>query len=415
MKQSFLFTKTDKELPKDETSFNAQFLIRAGFIDKVGAGIYTFLPLGLRVLNKINNIVREEINQVGGQEVLMPALAPKDGWQKTGRWDNFDALFKLRGNDEKEYALGATHEEIVTPLAKKYIFSYKDLPFAIYQIQTKFRNEKRAKAGLIRGREFLMKDLYSFHSSQDDLDNYYDKVKEAYFKIYERMGLGEITYLTYSSGGAFSKYSHEFQTLTESGEDHIFLCERCKVAVNKEIIEEQNSCPVCGINNLKEKKAIEVGNIFKLGTKFSSAFDLNYTDKEGEKKEVIMGCYGFGPSRVMGAIVEIFHDQNGIIWPESIAPFKIHLLSLGNKEEVLKEANDLYKIMSDKGIEVLFDDRDVSAGEKFADSDLIGIPHRIVISEKTLKENGFEVKGRKEEKGKIVSREELFNLLVTSN
>jgi prolyl-tRNA synthetase len=268
MRQSRLFTKTIKELPKDETSYNAQVLIRAGFIDKTGAGIYAYLPLGLKVLNKICNIIREEMNQIGGQEILMPALTPKEAWVTTKRWDNFDALFKLTGLENKEYALGATHEEIVTPLAKKFIFSYRELPLAVYQIQTKFRNEKRAKAGLIRGREFSMKDLYSFHASQEDLDVYYEKVKAAYFKIYERLGLSAETYLTYSSGGAFSKYSHEFQTLTAAGEDHIFICEKCRVAVNREIINDLKACPECGNKKLREEKAVEVGNIFQLARVF---------------------------------------------------------------------------------------------------------------------------------------------------
>ncbi|MCU0679927.1 MAG: His/Gly/Thr/Pro-type tRNA ligase C-terminal domain-containing protein [Planctomycetes bacterium] len=401
MKQSLLFVKTAKDAPKDEQSFNAQILMRAGFIDKLGAGIYTFLPFGLRVLNKINNIVREEINKVGGQEILMPALNPKEVWEKTNRWATFDALFRLKGNDEKEYALGATHEEIVTPLAKKFILSYKDLPFAIYQIQTKFRNEKRAKAGLLRGREFVMKDLYSFHISQEDLDNYYETVKQAYYKIYERLGLSDITYLTYASGGAFSKYSHEFQTVTEMGEDSIYVCDKCKVAVNKEIIAEQSTCPVCGAKDLIEKRAIEVGNIFKLGTKFSNAFEITYQDQNGDMKEIVMGCYGFGPSRVMGTIAEIFHDDKGLLWPEAIAPFKIHLLSLNQNEE----AEKVYQTLTAKGIEVLYDDRDLPAGQKFFDADLIGCPYRLVIGKSFVNSQKLELKKRG-----LNAKEELLTL-----
>ncbi len=393
MKQSFLFTKTLKDAPKDETSLNAQTLIRAGFIDKVGAGIYTFLPLGLRVMDKILKVIREEVNSTGAQEVLMPALLPREVWETTGRWENFDALFKLTGSDSREYALGATHEEIVTPLAKKYIFSYRELPLSIYQIQTKFRNEKRAKAGLIRGREFLMKDQYSFHVSQEDLDEYYEKVKAAYYRIYERLGLGEITYLTYASGGAFSKYSHEFQTVTAAGEDHIYVCDHCKVAINREIIDEQNACPVCGNTELREDKAIEVGNIFKLGTRFSTPCNLKFTTAEGNSEEVVMGCYGIGPSRLLGTIVEIFHDEKGLKWPKEIAPFQVHLLSLKSDEE----AEKLYNRLVDAGVEVLFDDRDVSAGEKFADADLLGIPERIVVSAKTLAEDSVELKLRGQE------------------
>lgn len=394
MKQSILFTKTLKDAPKDETSLNAITLIRAGFVDKVGAGIYTFLPLGMRVMEKILKVIREEINSTGGQEILMPALLPKEAWETTGRWENFDALFKLTGSDSREYALGATHEEAVTPLAKKFIFSYRELPFSVYQIQTKFRNEKRAKAGLLRGREFLMKDQYSFHANQEDLDRFYEEVKAAYYRIYERLGVGEITYLTYASGGAFSKYSHEFQTLAQAGEDHIYICDHCKIAVNREIIEEQNSCPVCGNTELREEKAIEVGNIFKLGTRFSRACNLNYTTAEGESEEVIMGCYGIGPSRLLGTIVEVYHDEKGLKWPKEIAPFQVHLLSLKSD----KEAEEIYQKLIAQGVEVLYDDRDVSAGEKFADADLIGVPERVVVSAKTLAEDSVEIKNRDSEK-----------------
>ncbi len=396
MRQSKLFTKTIKEIPSDETSFNAQILIRAGFVDKLSAGIYTFLPLGLRVHKKICDIIREEMNAIGAQEILMPALTPREIWEKTKRWNNFDALFKLVGVDNKEYALGATHEEVITPLAQKYIFSYKDLPVYIYQIQNKFRNEKRAKAGLIRGREFSMKDLYSFHTDKNDLDSYYEVVKKAYFRIFKRCGLGDITYLTYSSGGAFSKYSHEFQTLTKAGEDIIYICDNCQVAINREIIDEQKVCPECGRENLREEKSVEVGNIFKLGSRFSDSFGFKYTDENGKQKEVIMGCYGIGPSRLMATIVEIHNDEKGIIWPKEVAPFLVHLLYLKSaKEEVKNTAEDLYRKFNQANIEVLFDDReDVGAGVKFVDADLIGCPVRIVISEKTINQSKAEIKKR---------------------
>jgi prolyl-tRNA synthetase len=407
MRQSQLFTKTVKELPKDETSYNAQALIRAGFIDKVAAGVYSYLPLGKRVLDKICNVIREEINAVGGQEILMTSLIPKENMEATGRWEVFDVLFRLNGSDEREYALGATHEEIVSPLAKKFILSYKDLPFGVYQIQTKFRNEKRAKAGLLRGREFLMKDLYSFHVDQTDLDAYYEQVTEAYKKIYHRLGLGDITYVTYAAGGTFSKYSHEFQTLAEAGEDLIYICDKCHIAINKEIIAEQDTCPVCGNKKLTEKKAIEVGNIFKLGTKFSSSFNISYKDNSGKENLAIMGCYGIGPSRVMGTIVETYHDAKGIIWPESIAPFKIHLLSLNENEAAARIYEDLVKA----GFEVLYDDREASAGEKFADADLIGCPYRIVVSKKTLADDSVEVKRRNEDKSVLVNIKKLDAVL----
>ncbi len=413
MLQSQLFTKTTKELPKDETSFNAQTLIRAGFIDKLSAGIYTFLPLGLRVHNKICDIIREEMNNIGGQEILMPALTPKDIWQITDRWDNFDALFKLAGSDKKEYALGATHEEIITPLAQKHIFSYKELPAFVYQIQTKFRNELRAKSGLIRGREFSMKDLYSFHTNTDDLNEYYKLAQKSYFKIFERCGLLDITYLTFASGGAFSKYSHEFQTLTEAGEDKIHICDNCDIAINEEIISEQKNCPQCSNKKLKIVKAIEVGNIFKLGNRFSKPFGFQYLDKEGKRQDVVMGCYGIGPSRIMATIVETSHDNNGIIWPEEVAPFKAHLLAMKSKgPEVKRKADDIYKKLEDNGIEVIYDDREeLSAGEKFAEADLIGCPYRLVASEKTLKKNSIEVKRRDSDKFELIEMEEVVDLL----
>lgn len=411
MLQSKLFTRAIKEQPKDETSFNASTLIRAGFVSKLSAGVYSFLPLGLRVLNKISNIIRQEMDEIGGQEILMPVLTPKDVWETTGRWDNFDVLFKLMGADEKEYALGATHEEIVTPLVKDFVLSYKDLPIAPYQIQTKFRNELRAKAGLMRGREFLMKDMYSFSSNQEELDKFYEVAKHAYFKIFERCGLGDITYLTYASGGAFSKYSHEFQTLCSAGEDLIYICDNCRVAINKEIIDDQDTCPICGKKEFRQEKAVEVGNIFKLGNRFSNPFGLSYVDKDGQKKEVVMGCYGIGPSRLMGTIVEILHDEKGIIWPEEVAPFRVHLVLLSgkeNKERNKAEADALYEKLTLKGVEVLYDDREeAGAGEKFADSDLIGCPIRIVISDKTLKEGSAEIKLRSSQDSELVKLEQV--------
>lgn len=407
MKQSQLFTRTIKELPKDEMSFNAQTLIRAGFVDKVAAGVYSFLPLGLRVLNNIREIIREEMEAVGGQEISMTAFATKEMWSATGRFDTLDVLFKLAGSDQKEYVLNPTHEEVVTPLATKFISSYKDLPFSVFQIQTKFRNEKRAKAGIMRGREFLMKDLYSFHANQEDLDAYYEKVLVSYTRIFERVGLGDLTYMTYASGGSFSKYSHEFQTITDAGEDLIYVCEDCKMAINKEIIEDQNTCPKCGNKDLVQKKAVEVGNIFKLGTKYSKPFDLSYMDNTGEKKLVIMGCYGIGLSRVMGTIVETCHDDKGIIWPETVAPFKIHLISLKQNEK----AEVIYNELRAAGFEVLFDDREKGAGEKFADADLIGCPIRLVLSAKTLENQNVEMKYRKELESKLIPLSDLINNL----
>jgi prolyl-tRNA synthetase len=404
MRQSFLFTKTKKEIGEEEISLNASLLIRAGYIDKLAAGIYTYLPLGLRVLRKIEDIIRQEMNNIEGQEILMPAVTPKENWQITKRWEGFDALFKFSGYDNKEYALGATHEEIITPLIKKYVFSYKDLPKYVYQIQTKFRNEPRAKSGLLRGREFVMKDLYSFHTNQEDLEKYYEKVKEAYFTIFTRIGINEETYYTFASGGDFSKYSHEFQTLAKNGEDIIHICSNCRLAYNKEIINEITECQGCKTtkDKFKQEKAIEVGNIFNLGTRFSNDFEFKYLDEKNKERDVIMGCYGMGSSRVMGTIAEIFNDSKGIIWPENIAPFKIHLLVLGNEEKLVKNAEAIYNDLISSDMDVLYDDREESAGIKLNDADLIGIPVRLVISNKTLAKNSIEVKKRNADKIEII-------------
>jgi prolyl-tRNA synthetase len=408
MKQSQLFTKTQKNAPKDEESINAQLLIRAGFIDKLMAGVYSYLPLGLRVEKKIEDIIREEINAIGGQEVFMPSLNPRENWEKTGRWEGLDALVKLGFEDEKNMALAPTHEEIITPIAKKFISSYKDLPFSAYHFQNKFRKEKRAKSGILRMREFIMKDLYSFHTDEKDLDEYYEKAVRAYKNIFDRVGLENITYKTYASGGTFSKYSHEFQAVTKAGEDLIYICDKCHIAINKEIIEDlEHKCPLCGNTELKEEKAVEVGNIFKLGTKYSKPFNLTYHDKDGQEKDVVMGCYGIGPQRVMGTIVEAHHDEKGIIWPESVAPFKVNLISLKQDEEAQKIYNDLTK----NNIEVFYDNRDISAGEKFADSDLIGLPYRLVVSQKSLSVGGIEIKKRNEKDGKIVKLKEGIDML----
>ena len=403
MLQSKLFGKTQKQPPKDEVSINAKFLTQAGFIDKLTAGVYSYLPLGLKVLNKIKNIVREEMNAIDGQEILMPALHPKEVWAKTGRWSDpgREVMFQFKGRSDKEYGLGWTHEEVITPLVKKFISSYKDLPLYLYQIQDKFRNEPRAKSGLLRGIEFSMKDLYSFHKDEKDLEDYYQKALEAYQKIFKSCGLDSI--VTEASGGSFSKYSHEFQVLTKYGEDTIYYCGKCFYAQNKEITEykEGDKCPRCG-GEFREGKSIEVGNIFQLKTKYSEPFKLEYVDEAGKLNPVIMGCYGIGPSRVMGSIVEVYHDDRGIIWPENIAPFMVHLLQIGESQTVGKNARKVYDKLLKAGVETLFNDKqDVSAGGKFADADLIGIPYRMVVSEKT--KDKVEVKRRDQAKGSLVS------------
>ena len=412
MRQSKLFGKTTYEVSKDEQSINAQLLLRGGFVDKLMAGVYTYLPLGKRVLAKIENIVREEMDAISGQEILMPALQNKKDWQTTGRWE-VDVMMKVKTFFDKEYGLGWTHEEVITPLAKKYVRSYKDFPFYLYQIQTKFRSEKRAKSGILRGREFSMKDLYSFHTSEKDLDKFYDITKEAYFKIFDRVGIKDKTYLTYASGGDFSKYSHEFQTLSSAGEDTIYICDKCNIAINQEIIEGLNeSCPECGNKDLKQEKAIETGNIFKLKTRFTEAFDFKFTNEKGEEEIVLMGCYGMGPSRLMGTIVELFNDKNGIIWPKSVAPHQVHLICLGNDDNIIAEAEKIYISLQKEKIEVLYDDRNESAGVKFKDSDLIGIPLRIVVSKKTLEKNSVELKKRDEDGFELIEINKIMSFLA---
>ncbi|MDP6704546.1 MAG: His/Gly/Thr/Pro-type tRNA ligase C-terminal domain-containing protein [archaeon] len=399
MRQSFLFTKTRKQPPRDEESINAKLLEQGGFVRKELAGVYSFLPLGWRVIRKIEEIIREEMEAIDGQEIFMPSLQPVASWKKTGNWDANDILFRFKAfHTKNEYVLGPTHEEVVTPLMKEFVSSYKDLPKYVFQIQNKFRDEKRAKSGLLRGREFIMKDLYSFDTNEEQAEKYYLKAKRAYEKIYKRTGLKPL--YTFAAGGTFAKYSHEFQVETPAGEDTIFVCEACKIAINDEIIAEQNTCPECKTKDLRETRAIEVGNIFKLKTKYSEPFDLSYTDAEGKKHPVIMGCYGIGLGRLMGTVVEIHHDDNGIIWPKEIAPFSVHIVALTGGE---KEADTLYKQLQEKGIGVLYDDRkDVGAGEKLKDADLLGIPTRVVISERTMKEKSVEIKERKASKISLI-------------
>jgi len=413
MLQSKLFTKTRKEAPVDEVAKNARLLIRAGFVDKLQAGVYTYLPLGLRVLKKIENIIREEMDNVGGQEIFMPSLQPKENWLATGRWDTMDDLYKVSDTSGRENALGPTHEEVVVPLVKQFVSSYRDLPFSAYQFQNKFRMELRAKSGILRGRGFMMKDMYSFHTNEADMMAYYEKMKGVYARVFERAGIGAKTFLTFASGGSFSKYSHEFQTITPAGEDTIYICDKCCLAVNKEIIEEQkNSCPQCGGRNLREETSVEVGNIFELKTKYSAPFNLSYKDEEGKDQTVIMGCYGIGLGRMLGTVVEVLGDDKGLVWPESIAPFAVHLVELGGAYDatVRAEAEKIYNEFTSADVEVLWDDRDLRAGEKFAESDLIGIPLRVVVSAKTLTSGKFEIKDRATGEVSMVDHSELFKI-----
>ena len=415
MRQSQLFTKTRKEAPSDETSKNAQVLTRAGFIHKELAGVYAFLPLGKRVIDKISQIVREEMNAIGGQELQMTTLQPKEIFEKTDRWDDakVDNWFKTKLANGTELGMGLTHEEPIVDALSGYVSSYKDLPLYVYQIQTKFRNELRAKSGLLRGREFLMKDMYSFARTQKEHEELYEKAATAYHKIYTRLELGDITYRTSADGGIFTKrFSDEFQTLSDVGEDTIYLDEKKKIAVNKEVYTDENLAKL-GLKkeNLVEKHAVEVGNIFPLESKYTDALEVYYTDENGDKQSLIAGCYGIGISRLMGVIAEVFSDDKGLVWPKSVTPFSVHLVRLGNSAETVKFADELYADFQRKGITVLYDDRDMRAGEKFADSDLIGIPTRFVVSDKTVAENKIEVKQRIAADSQLVSREELLKFL----
>jgi prolyl-tRNA synthetase len=403
MLQSKLFPKTRKEAPKEAESVNHKLLVRAGFIDQLMAGSWTLLPLGWRVITKINQIIREEMNAIGGQEMLMPLLHPKELWNQTGRWDKAaEIMYKLKDARGREFALSFTHEEIVMDLIRKNIKSYADLPLYVYHFSTKFRNEPRARSGILRGREFMMKDLYSAHTTEEDLMDYYEKVKGAYLKIFQRLGFN--FKVTEASGGVFTdRNTHEFQVLSEGGEDSIYYCDSCSWGQNKEIYSGKNgdACPSCKKGKVVEAKSIEVGNIFPLGTWYAERMRVYYTDKKGMKKPVWFGSYGIGPTRVMGALVEVSHDEKGIIWYPQVAPFEVHLIELpGGK------ARELYGKLKEKGIEVLWDDRDIGAGEKFADADLIGIPVRAVVSDKTGSK--IEYKKRTSDKTELLDFEELI-------
>jgi len=419
MRQSQLFTKTKKESPSDEQSLNAELLIKAGYIDKEMAGVYSFLPLGLRVIKKIENIIREEMNNVGGVEMKTSVMQSKDVWDKSGRWsdEEVDVWFKTKLKNGADLGLSFTNEEAYSNILKKYISSYKDLPIFAYDFKEIFRNETRSKSGLLRGREFYWKALYSFSKNEEEHNQFYERMKEAYKNIFKRVGIGHLTYLTFASGGSFSKFSHEFQTITGAGEDTIYLDESKGVAVNKEVFTDE----VLGDLNLNkddliEKTSIEVGNIFSLGTKFSKPFNLTYKDENGNENEVIMGSYGIGLGRLMGTVVETLSDDNGIIWPESIAPFQIHLLLLGKDDRAKEESDKLYSELTSRNIEVLYDDRiDISAGEKFADADLMGMPYRLVVSNRSLESGGFEIKKRSEKNGRVVNIEQLITLLMNKN
>ena len=397
MRVSQLITKTRKDAPADETAKNAQLLIRAGYVHKDSAGVYVWLPLGRKVLNNIISIIREEMDGIGGQEVVMSTLQRKELWEKTNRWDDeqVDVWFKSHYKNGSEVGLAWSHEEQMVDTFRQFVDSYKDLPKSTYQFQNKMRNEIRAKSGIMRTREFIMKDMYSFSRSEQEHKDFYDKVTEAYITIFKRLGIGDSTYFTFASGGAFAEFSHEFQTICDAGEDVIYIDDEKHIAINEEVLRD-DVLKNLGVEraSLREVKAAEVGNIFSFGTSKSEPLEFTFTDESGEKQYVVMGSYGIGPARVMGVIVELMGDDSGIIWPKNIAPYKAQIVSLGADEAVLADAKRLHDTLLEAGMETLWDDRDLSAGEKFADADLMGMPYRIVVSKKTIESGTYEVKVR---------------------
>ena len=411
MRLSKNFTRTTKQAPADEVARNAQLLIRAGFVFKTMAGVYSYTPLGLRVLENIKQIVREEMNAIGSQELIMSTLQRKELWQETGRWSDelVDVWFKSTLQDGTDVGFGWTHEEPIVELLRSYLKSYKDLPISVYQFQNKLRNELRAKSGIMRGREFIMKDMYSVHAAKEDLDAYYDQVIEAYKRCYDRFGIGDDTYVTFASGGAFTKFSHEFQTICEAGEDYIYLHRGKNIAVNEEVLDD--AVKELGIkrNELEKVKTAEVGNIFNFGTQKSEEMNLVFTGSDGVQHYAYMGSYGIGITRVMGVIVEKFADEKGLIWPENIAPARVYLVQIGEKSRAA--ADELYETLGAQGVEVLYDDRDERPGVKFADAELMGIPLRVTVSDRLLDGKEWEVVARASGERQLLTTDELLATL----
>lgn len=414
MRLSQLFTRTTKNIPADETARNAQLLIQAGFVHKEMAGVYAYLPLGLRVIENIKQIVREEMNAIGSQELIMTNLQNPEVWKLTGRWNDeaVDVWFKTRLQDDSELGLAWSHEEPILQMMQKFISSYRDLPTSVYQFQTKLRSELRAKSGIMRGREFLMKDMYSLHASQADMDAYYDKAIEAYKKIYDRLGIGNETFVAFASGGAFTKFSHEFQTICEAGEDTLYINEDKTIAVNEEVLSDATQEIGVDKSQLKPVTSAEVGNIFKFGTEKSEKMNIKFTDTDGNQKPIFLASYGIGITRAMGVIAEKFSDEKGLVWPENIAPAKVYLARLQADDSVVKAADEMYDKLTQAGIEILYDDRDNSAGEKFADADLLGIPYRLVVSQKTVESGKHELKGRTQPEAQTLSSDEIIKTLA---
>jgi prolyl-tRNA synthetase len=413
MRISQLFTKTSKTAPADEVSKNAQLLIRAGFVYKVMAGVYAYTPLGLKVLENIKQIVREEMDAISGQELIMSSLQKRETWETTGRWDDevVDVWFKSKLKDDTEVGFGWSHEEPIVEMIQQYLKSYKDLPINVYQFQTKLRNELRAKSGIMRGREFVMKDMYSCSINAEQHDKFYQDTIDAYNRVYDRLGIGEDTYVTFASGGAFTQFSHEFQTVCDAGEDIIYLHRGKNIAVNEEVMDDENLAKL-GIkrDELEKVKSAEVGNIFNFGTHKSEQMNFAFTNADGERQYVHLGSYGIGITRVMGVIVEKFADEKGIVWPESVAPAKVYLVRIGG-EEAAKHADELYDELSQKGIDVLYDDRDERPGAKFADAELMGIPYRVTVSDRLIEAGHYEYTTRADGVTQTLTRDELLATL----
>lgn len=410
MRVSNLFTKTSKSAPSDEVSKNAQLLIRAGYIYKVMAGVYAYTPLGLRVVENIKQIVREEMNAIGGQELIMTNLQPKEVWETTTRWsdDVVDIWFKTKLKDDTEVGLAWSHEEAILEMMRQFVSSYKDLPIYVYQFQTKLRNELRAKSGIMRGREFVMKDMYSLSVDEKQHEEFYQKTIDAYKKVFDRLGIGSDTYVTFASGGAFTQFSHEFQTICEAGEDVVYLDRSKNIAVNEEVLDDDNLSKL-GLKreDLEKVKTAEVGNIFNFGTEKSKQMDITFATDTDERQPVFLGSYGIGITRIMGVIVEKFADEKGIVWPDSVAPAKVYLVRIGD-EAATEQADALYDELTGKGVTVLYDDRDVRPGEKFADSELIGIPYRVTVSDRLIADNQFEFTQRKDGETQLLTHDDLL-------
>lgn len=411
MRLSKNFTRTIKQAPADEVARNAQLLIRAGYVHKTMAGVYSYLPLGLKVVENIKQIVREEMNKINSQELVMSTLQSKDLWQETGRWSDelVDVWFKSKLQDGTEVGFGWTHEEPIVDLLRNYLKSYKDLPISVYQFQNKLRNELRAKSGIMRGREFVMKDMYSVHASKEDLDKYYNAAIEAYKRCYDRFGIGDETYVTFASGGAFTKFSHEFQTICDAGEDYIYLHRGKNIAVNEEVLDDAVKELGIDRSELERVKTAEVGNIFNFGTQKSEEMRLVFTDAEGVEQYAYMGSYGIGITRVMGVIVEKFADDKGLVWPENIAPAKVYLVQIGSQSRAT--ADELYQKLQSAGIETIYDDRDERPGVKFADAELLGIPYRVTVSDRLLDDGKWEVSTRQTGEQRLLTADELLATL----